>query len=70
VEELREAIAATRSQLKAANRTLRATLQLVSDLEERLDRLDAQPEEAQRDQHLNGELRHRPRPHHNAGAAV
>jgi len=46
-EELREAIRATRSTVKAAMRANRTALQFLADLEEKLD--DAQPEEAQRD---------------------
>jgi ABC-type transporter Mla subunit MlaD len=47
--DLLDALAASRGQVKAALRTLRATSQLLADLEERLaETLDAQPEEAQR----------------------
>jgi hypothetical protein len=48
---VREALAATKGQVKAALRTLRTTSQLLADLEERLQALeDAQPEEAQRNE--------------------
>lgn len=53
--ELHKALNATRSQLKAGIRTLRACLQMTTDLEERLAALaaleDAQPKEAQRHDH-------------------
>jgi Zn-finger domain-containing protein len=50
VDELRNSIRASRSMLKAAQRTLRSTLQVLSDLEERMEALEnAQPQqEAQR----------------------
>jgi hypothetical protein len=52
-EELREAVAGTRSTLKSLQRVLRGALGQLTDLEERLDALEnAQPEEAQREQHL------------------
>lgn len=52
-DDLRVAIPGLRSQLKALARTTRTSLQLLADFEERLERAleDAQPEEAQRDQH-------------------
>lgn len=50
--DLREAISGTRSTVKALIRTARGCLGVLTDLEERLDALDnAQPEEAQRDEH-------------------
>lgn len=50
--DLRDAIAGTRSTVKSLIRTARGCLGVLTDLEERLDALDnAQPEEAQRDEH-------------------
>jgi septal ring factor EnvC (AmiA/AmiB activator) len=46
---LREAIRATRAQLRTSDRSLRLLRQFLADLEERLNQtLDAKPEEAQR----------------------
>lgn len=49
LDELRAAIPGVRSQVKAAQRLLRSTNQVLADFEERLAALEnAQPEEAQR----------------------
>jgi septal ring factor EnvC (AmiA/AmiB activator) len=56
--DLRDALAATKGQVKATLRTLRTTSQLLADLEERFEALeDAQPEEAQREHETSFEIR-------------
>lgn len=48
-DQLREYLAAFRSQVRACRNVARTTLQMAAELEERIDLyLDAQPEEAQR----------------------
>lgn len=50
LRDARQALAATRSVVKATQRSCRTALQFLADLDERLDALEnAQPEEAQRD---------------------
>lgn len=53
--DLQDAIAGTRTTVKALIRTARGCLGMLTDLEQRLEALNAQPEEAQRDEHPDGE---------------
>lgn len=50
--EIREAIQGTKVVLKGTLKMLRTTSQFLSDLERRLEELDAEPLEAERDEHL------------------
>jgi chromosome segregation ATPase len=55
--ELRDALQGARSQVRALQRTTRTTLQVVNDLEERIDRcLAAQPKEGTANGHTSYRL--------------
>jgi hypothetical protein len=57
LRELRDAVAGARGVTKSLIRTARSALGVLTDLEERLTALEnAQPEEAQRDQHSRKQL--------------
>jgi hypothetical protein len=53
LDDLRESVAGTRSTVKALIRTARGALGMLTDLERRLAALEnAEPEEAERDEHV------------------
>lgn len=54
LDELRASLDASRSQLKSAQRVIRTTLQFLTDLEDRLDKLAPSTPIAQPGRHSNG----------------
>jgi len=51
LDDLHDSLHGARIVLKGTVRTLRSTLQYLTDLERRLEELDAEPLEAERDEH-------------------